>query len=332
VELECSHEQFLVVASRGLESPDDKKYYEQIIACDNFLYFKNMMVRRNLQIEQQAYNMMVEQDSDFSVDPGWNETQKVREKNEVECAIAMSMALEEEKKRLALLEDDELRRAIEMSKRKDKEEMSLFDPSTLLGYMAGPGKNKPVAKPMSVVNNTGFDLQPKESVNIINSTNVWKTSLNKDANVDFTLQGAEQKAKPEYVDKLIEKTEKITFTEPKKPEVINTPTSVVSTTNETVTVDESNFDPLNKELKKGFVINHDMPDYSNVKSRIDNTNKVNKEILDEEDIANEELKKKYQQIQKDKQDKLKAYRDMINKMKHEKREDQNKKVRKCLIF
>jgi hypothetical protein len=109
IELECSYEQFLLVASKGLEQPDDKKYYEQLIACDNFLYFKNMMLRRNMQIEDQAYQMMVKQDTNFSVDPLWKETQKVRESNEVECAIAMSMALEEEKKRLQLLEDDELR-------------------------------------------------------------------------------------------------------------------------------------------------------------------------------------------------------------------------------
>jgi hypothetical protein len=81
--------------------------------------------------------------------------------------------------------------------------------------------------------------------------------------------------------------------------------------------------------KKGtFIVNHDVPDYSNIKSKIDTTTKVNKDILEEEDTANEELSKKYQQIQKDKQDKLKAYRDMIVKMKNDKRTDQKIKVDK----
>ena len=48
--------------------------------------------------------------------------------------------------------------------------------------------------------------------------------------------------------------------------------------------------------------------------------------MNQEDTANEELAKKYQQIQKDKQDKLKAYREMILKMKEEKRNEQKNQV------
>jgi hypothetical protein len=79
--------------------------------------------------------------------------------------------------------------------------------------------------------------------------------------------------------------------------------------------------------KKGnFIINHDVPDYSNIKSKIDTTSKVNKEILVEEDNANAELTKQFQLIQKDKQDKMKAYREMIIKMKNDKRTEQRIKV------
>jgi len=59
IDLGASQEQFLLCAKKGLES-DDKKYFEQMIACDNFLYFKNMMVKRNLQLEDQAYKLMYE--------------------------------------------------------------------------------------------------------------------------------------------------------------------------------------------------------------------------------------------------------------------------------
>jgi hypothetical protein len=80
--------------------------------------------------------------------------------------------------------------------------------------------------------------------------------------------------------------------------------------------------------KKGSFISpqYEKFDYGTVKSKIDNTLKVNQEILEQEDTANKELEKKYQQIQKDKQDKLKAYREMILKMKEEKRNEQKVQV------
>jgi hypothetical protein len=113
IELGCSHEQFLLIAAKGLEHKDDRKYYEQLIACDNFLYFKSMMVRRNIQLEDQAYQLMVKNDpaakEDFTIDARWQERQKLREQDEVDCALAMSLALEEEKRKLQLLEDEELR-------------------------------------------------------------------------------------------------------------------------------------------------------------------------------------------------------------------------------
>lgn len=56
-EIGADQEQFLQAAKIGLEL-EDKKYYEQLIACDNFLYFKNMMIKRNLQLEEESYLLM----------------------------------------------------------------------------------------------------------------------------------------------------------------------------------------------------------------------------------------------------------------------------------
>jgi hypothetical protein len=113
IELGCTHEQFLVIASKGLQSNEDKKYFEQLIACDNFLYFKSMMLKRNIQLEEQAMQMMIKKDptsqGEFKSDPAWVQKQKQREQNEVDCALAMSIALEEEKRKLQLLDDEELR-------------------------------------------------------------------------------------------------------------------------------------------------------------------------------------------------------------------------------
>ncbi len=120
-EIGASQEGFLLAAKKGLESPTDKKYFEQIIACDNYLYFKSMMVKRNLQLEEEAMKLMQEKSSgvttknlkdseeDFILDQKWRELQKAKENAEIECAIQMSLALEEEKRKLMLLEEEELR-------------------------------------------------------------------------------------------------------------------------------------------------------------------------------------------------------------------------------
>ena len=112
IELGATHEQFLSIAAKGLENENDKKYYEQLIACDNFLYFKNMMIKRNIQLEGEAFDLMMEKEKKndaFKVDPAWRDMQKLKEQNELECAIAMSLALEEEKRKLRELEEEQLK-------------------------------------------------------------------------------------------------------------------------------------------------------------------------------------------------------------------------------
>ena len=59
IETGASQEQFLLIAKKGLES-EDKKFYERLIATDNYLYFKNMMVRRNLSLEEDAMKLMMD--------------------------------------------------------------------------------------------------------------------------------------------------------------------------------------------------------------------------------------------------------------------------------
>ena len=109
-ELGASQEQFLKVAEKGLKNEEDKKYFEQLVACDNFIYFKGMMVKRNLQLEEEAWKLMKQKketlkgetkDLDINL-------QKIKEETEIECAIQMSLALEEEKKKLLSLEEEEL--------------------------------------------------------------------------------------------------------------------------------------------------------------------------------------------------------------------------------
>ena len=59
-DLGANDSQFVLACKRGLHSKENKKYFEQLIACDHFLYFKNMMVKKNLQLEEQAYKLLHE--------------------------------------------------------------------------------------------------------------------------------------------------------------------------------------------------------------------------------------------------------------------------------
>lgn len=113
-EIGASQELFLLVAKMGLENPDHKKFFEQLITFDNYVYFKNMMIRRNLLLEEQAMELMYEQDKSkgktkVTVAPSeLKDFQKMREETDLECAIRMSLAIEEEKAKLKETEDEDL--------------------------------------------------------------------------------------------------------------------------------------------------------------------------------------------------------------------------------
>lgn len=66
-EVKIDQEAFLKVAKIGLEKEGDKKFYEQLIACDNFLYFKHMMIKRNMQLQEEALKMMYGKKNDAPV-------------------------------------------------------------------------------------------------------------------------------------------------------------------------------------------------------------------------------------------------------------------------
>jgi len=81
--------------------------------------------------------------------------------------------------------------------------------------------------------------------------------------------------------------------------------------------------------EKYYKINHEMPNLSGVKSKIDTGLRRTNEVVKEK--GNDELNKKYNQMQKENQEKLKDYRDAILKMKQEKRNASIKEVIKILI-
>lgn len=110
-EIGISQEEFIEIAKLGLERDNDKPYFEQVISCDNFEWFKNVMVKRNLQLKQLSYNYLYANDGKLQLtkDSTINKMLKDKEQAELECALQMSVVAEEEKKKLyGNMADDEL--------------------------------------------------------------------------------------------------------------------------------------------------------------------------------------------------------------------------------
>ena len=107
--LGITEEMFCLAAKKGLENPVAKKYFEQLISFTNYNYFKSLMTKRNIQLEEMAMSQM-------NGEP-INNKKKKKNKNDPELqeAIKMSLAVEEEKRKLKALEERELKRAIKMS-------------------------------------------------------------------------------------------------------------------------------------------------------------------------------------------------------------------------
>lgn len=82
---------------------------------------------------------------------------------------------------------------------------------------------------------------------------------------------------------------------------------------------------------RNFILYNEKQDYSNIKSKIDTTLIINKDISNKNDLANEELARKYQELQKEKESKLKDYRDLILKMKKDKRTAEKEKEKEDLF-
>jgi The ARF-like 2 binding protein BART. len=89
-ELNVSPELFLEIVELGMTTPADRKIFEQLVACNNFLSFKKLMIKRNKEIEVEVVKSMnvegiaTEEDMDYAL-----EKQEIAE---VGYALAMSIA------------------------------------------------------------------------------------------------------------------------------------------------------------------------------------------------------------------------------------------------
>jgi len=142
----------------------------------------------------------------------------------------MSLILEEEKKKLAHIEDEEYKLAIAVSKSlaNEEEEISLFDPSTLVKKgNDDPSTKKSISRPQkqdqqshSLINYNNINIQQTQSNNINsqaqqgNTSDPVVTTHKKDFDFSHFNNNKEIEKKNELIpNNLIEKTEKITFVE-----------------------------------------------------------------------------------------------------------------------
>lgn len=226
IELGISHENFLQCAKIGLDHPEHKKLFENIIACDNFLYFKSLMVMKNLEITQQTYLLYAAQENlnsqnQLTNDEAYNTLLRIKEKTELECALAMSLAVAEEKvKIIGGNEDLEMLKAIEESKKMINNRLnnantkfdyddpiSIFDRNTLKPRENNK-KNEPkqVVKPDSSIKVNISDSQLNDLENLLKpNTNKPKNNFSIEAeNVSITSSVTK---KPEIENKNIKTTE-----------------------------------------------------------------------------------------------------------------------------
>ncbi len=140
-----TEEMFCLAAKKGLNDPKSKKYFEQLISFTNYNYFKNLMTKRNFQLEELAYKQMLadrkggEGGQDEEDEEELEKKRKEMEENELQCALKMSLAIEEEKKKLEQIEDEELQRAIQLSL---SEQQAKEQPSPLVQMQPTPSKMK----------------------------------------------------------------------------------------------------------------------------------------------------------------------------------------------
>ena len=125
-EIGITEEQFGSVIEKGLKSQSHKKYFEQLLIIDNFLVFKKLMIKRNKSNELEALKELQVQESNKAKQNGGvagpgSHTKQIKklelekEKAELEHALAMSQAVEDERKKMMQDEESEFMEAIKQS-------------------------------------------------------------------------------------------------------------------------------------------------------------------------------------------------------------------------
>ncbi len=61
-EVEITQEQFLEACDKAQTDPKHKKIVNQIMAVENFIAFKKLMIKRNTELNEEALKMMLQKE------------------------------------------------------------------------------------------------------------------------------------------------------------------------------------------------------------------------------------------------------------------------------
>lgn len=117
-EINISEEKFMEQLEKGLKVEAHRRIFEQLLIVDNFIVFKKLMLKRNKELELEALKALEQQEAEKNragQDINMERMKLEAEKAQIEHAIAMSLALEEEKKKLKEQEDLELQQVLKES-------------------------------------------------------------------------------------------------------------------------------------------------------------------------------------------------------------------------
>lgn len=126
-DLGVTDEQFVKACEKAAQNPMHQKIVDQILAVDNYLAFKKLMVKRNNEMNAQAMAMDMVNQGQAKKDPSMkqalrvaDEYEKMDEEEMMRRAIEESQKQEDDAKKIAAEEEEMIRQAIEMSQKEEE--------------------------------------------------------------------------------------------------------------------------------------------------------------------------------------------------------------------
>ena len=223
-----TQEQFLTAAERGLNDPNYKKYFDQLLNFSDYTFFKKMMTQRNYHLIQEVEKEMEKKQKEKEIKKkeqnetkGKNKKERNLEEEEqrkllyqmlnkeeeedLQKAIQKSLEIEEERRRIAVIEEEELKRVLKQSlleSTKAKLNNDEKKPETKIEEKNEPKKEEKKAEPkkedFKIQKNDMINFEQKEKpTSDTPSISTNKNSFNIISNNDnFQVSGNIQKEEP----------------------------------------------------------------------------------------------------------------------------------------
>ena len=220
VEGGITQEQFLTAAEKGLEDKKYKKYFDQILNFSDYNYFKNLMTKRNYQLIKRVEEQMAQKQKE-NEDKKQEEIQRQlkiknqkkgnkksereleeekqriltnqllnqEEEEDLQKAIQQSLEYEDEKRKIQIIEDEELNRAIKQSLL-DSEKSKKDEDTKKTESKKEEKKPEPKKEEFKIENNSKINYESKEAPKIttplITNTKKVINLISNSTNLQFT--------------------------------------------------------------------------------------------------------------------------------------------------